>query len=173
MDDNSTKEEIDTDNRRFLSQAEFVERAQLHRRTATRLLKSLRLSSKPMAKNQTRVSFGDKKRAAICSRRRDPGMILDMVRRGSEFGWLVLVDWQIADGAGPAFHREYTLLTAIAAAEQISSVELMRRCAERKMRILLLPITGRGLQPIIRTRDPERFEVHLTEGGATARSQTK
>jgi hypothetical protein len=159
IEDNSSEKIIDTDNRRFLSQAEFVERARLHQKTATRLLKTLQLCSKPMAKSPTRASFGKKNGSDICRRRRDPGMILDMVRRGAKLGTLILVDWQIADGAGPEFRREYILLTSIAEAEQISTVELMRRCAELKIRILLLPIRGQGLQPIIRTSAPVKTQA--------------
>ena len=149
VDDNSSEETIDTDNRRFLSQAEFAERARLHQKTAIRLLKTLKLSSKPVAKGSTRASLAHKKRTDIRRRRRDPGMILDMVRYGSKLGRLDLVDLQIADGSGAAFRREYISLTAIAEAEQISTVELMRLCAERNVRVLLLPVSRQGLQPII------------------------
>ncbi|MDP9051027.1 MAG: hypothetical protein M3O31_09975 [Acidobacteriota bacterium] len=156
IDKNLDEETIDTDNRRSLSQAECAGRARLHQSTATRLHKTLQLSSNPLVKGLTRASIGNKKRTDTC-RRRHPGMILDMVRRGSKLGMLVLVDWQIADGAGPAFHREYIPLTDIERPKQLGMVELMRRCAERKIRILLLPITGRGLQPIIRTRERKDF----------------
>ena len=90
-------------------------------------------------------------------------MILDMVRHGSKLGRVNLVDLQIADGSGAAFRREYISLTAIAEAEQISTVELMRRCAERNVRILLLPITRQGLQPIIRATDRGRLGACLKE----------
>lgn len=63
----------------------------------------------------------------IYRRRREPGMILDMVRHGFKLGRLDLVDLQIADGGGAAFRREYVSLTVIAEAEQRNTVELMRR----------------------------------------------
>jgi hypothetical protein len=112
-------------------------------------------------------------RTGIYRRRRDPGMILDMVRHGSKLGRVNLVDLQIADGSGAAFRREYIYLTVIAEAEQMSTVELMRRCAEHNVRILLLPITRQGLQPIIRATDQGRLTVCQTEGEATAHTQTK
>jgi hypothetical protein len=159
IDDSSTAETIDAYNRRFLSQAEFAERARLHQKTAIRLLKTLKLSSKPAAKGPTRASLAHKKRPDIRCQRRDPGMILDMVRQGSKFGRLDLVDLQIADGSGTGFCHKYISLATIAEAEQISTIELMRLCAERNVRILLLPITGQGLQPIIRAMDAERLTL--------------
>jgi hypothetical protein len=86
-----------------------------------------------------------------------------MVRHGSKLGRLYLVDLQIADGAGALFRREYIPLTTIAVAEQMSTFELMRRCAERNVRVLLLPITKQGLQPIIRATNQGRLTACLTE----------
>jgi hypothetical protein len=103
------------------------------------------------------VSVPKKKQIDIRRRRRDPGMILDMVRHGSKLGRLDLVDLQIADGSGAVFRSEYISLTAVAEAEQIGSVELMRRCAERDVRVLLLPVARHGLQPIIRATDRGRL----------------
>ena len=100
-------------------------------------------------------------------------VLSDTVRHGSKLGSVNLVDLQIADGSGAAFRREYVYLTVIAQAEQTSTVELMRRCSERNVRILLLPITRQGLQPIIRATDQGRLTVCLTEGEATAHTQTK
>jgi hypothetical protein len=88
-----------------------------------------------------------------------------MVRRGCKLGRVNLVDLQIADGSGAAFRREYIYLTVIAEAEQMSTVELMRRCAERDVRVLLLPVTRQGLQPIIRATDQGRLGARLTEHG--------
>ena len=158
---------------RFLTDAEFAARVELHQKTATRLLKAFKLSSKPNAKSPRNVSFASKKRTDICRRRRDPGMILNMVRHGSKLGRMNLVDLPIADGAGAAFRREYISLTVIAEAEQMSTVELMRRCSERNVSILLLPITRQGLQPIIRASDQRRLTACLTEGEATAHTQTR
>jgi hypothetical protein len=153
VDDKSCEETIDTDNRRLLSQAEFAERARLHQKTAIRLLKTFKLSSKPVANGSTRATFAHKRRTDIRRRRSDPGMILDMVRYGFKLGRLDLVDLQIADGSGAVFRREYISLTAVAEAEQISTVELLRLCAERNVRVLLLPVSRQGLQPIIRVID--------------------
>ena len=158
---------------RFLTDAEFAARVELHQKTATRLLKSFKVSSRPNAKSPRNVSFPSKKKTDICRRRRDPGMILDMVRHGSKLGRVNLVDLQIADGGGAAFRHAYIPLTTIAGAEQGSTVELMRRCAEHNVRILLLPITRQGLQPIIRATDQGRLTVCQTEGEATAHTQTK
>jgi hypothetical protein len=55
----------------------------------------------------------------------------------------------------------------------MSTVELMRRCSERNVSILLLPITRQGLQPIIRASDQRRLTACLTEGEATAHTQTR
>ena len=100
-------------------------------------------------------------------------VLSDMVRHGSKLGSVNLVDLQIADGNGAAFRREYVCLTVIAQAERMGAVELMRRCSERNVRILLLPIMGQGLQPIIRATDQGRLTACLTEGEATAHTQTK
>jgi hypothetical protein len=158
---------------RFLTDAEFAERARLHQKTATRLLKTFKLSSKPIAKSPRNASFANKKRTDICRRRRDPGMILDMVRHGSRLGRVNLVDLRIADGAGALFRREFIPLTTIAAAEQISTVELMRRCAERNVRVLLVPITRQGLQPIIRATDQGRLTACLTEDEGIAIAEAR
>jgi hypothetical protein len=159
-DDSS--DSLGPERQRFLTDAEYAERARLNQKTATRLLKTLQQSSKPIAKGPTSASFADKTRTDIC-RRHDPGMILDMVRHGSKLGRLYLVDLQIADGAGALFRREYIPLTTIAVAEQMSTVELMRRCAERNVRVLLLPITKQGLQPIIRATNQRRLTACRTE----------
>jgi hypothetical protein len=171
MSDDSS-DSLDPECRRFLTDAEFAARVVLHQRTATSLLKTLKLSSKLVAKGPTRASFANKKRADI-RRRRDPGMILDMVRHGSKLGRLNLVDLQIADGAGALFRREYVLLTTIAAAEQICPVELMRRCAGRNVRVLLLPIAKQGLQPIIRATDQGRITTCLLEDEGIAIAETR
>jgi hypothetical protein len=148
---------------RFLTDAEFGARAELHQKTATRLLKTFRPTSKSIAKSPRNVSFANKKGTDIYRRRRDPGMILDMVRHGSKLGRVNLVDLHIADGAGPLFHRKYIPLSTIADVDQRSTIELMRRCAERNVRVLLLPITKQGLQPIIPATDQGRLAACVTK----------
>jgi hypothetical protein len=127
-------------------------------------MKTLKLSSKSV-KGPTRACFAHQNRTDIRRRHRNRGMILDMVRQGSKLGRLDLVDLQIADGSGAAFRREYMSLTALAEAEQISTVELLRRCAARDVRVLLLPVRRQGLQPMIRATDQGRLGACLTEHG--------
>jgi len=161
-DDNSIAS-LDTELQPVATDAEYGAQAEMLLKTAKRLLKTLRRFSTSTPKYSTTGHLSSEMLTDGCRRRREPGMILDIVRQGSALGRVKLVDLQIADGAGPAFYRAYIPLAAIAATEQATIVELMRRCSEGNVRVLLLRVSKQGLQPIIRATDRGRLTSSVRE----------
>jgi hypothetical protein len=83
----------------------------------------------------------------------DPEAVAALVRLGLLQNGATPVGLRIADESVTAFRREYISLAAIAKAEQTSSRALMRRCGDRGISMLLVPMKRRGPQPFIRVVD--------------------
>jgi hypothetical protein len=83
----------------------------------------------------------------------DPEAVPALVRLGLLQNGVTPVGLRIADESVTAFRSEYISLAAIAKAEQTSSRALMRRCGDRGISMLLVPMKRRGPQPFIRVVD--------------------
>jgi hypothetical protein len=60
---------------------------------------------------------------------------------------------RVSDESVAEFSRQYTSLSSIARVRQTSSRALMRRCEDRGIRLLLVPMPKQGPQPFIRKTD--------------------
>jgi len=161
---NSTDELPGAEPQRFLTQAEFEEQIRMQQKTAARLLKGSKLSSERVKSDRANSTIVDAKqnaspRIAPCDR----GMVPDIVRLGLLHRRVVLVDLRLADGAGSEFRREFISLATVAETKHTSSRELLRRCGEHGLSMLLMPTKRQGLQPFIRAANQGRLSGRVVD----------
>jgi hypothetical protein len=92
---------------------------------------------------------GEVARLLSCSSDSIPGL----VKLGALQARVTPAGLRVSDESIAAFSREYISLSSIARVEQTSSRALMRRCQDRGIRMLLVPMPRQGAQPFIRKTD--------------------
>lgn len=103
-----------------------------------------RSSSTGTTKNPVEVA-----RLLSCSRDAIPGLVKVCALQAR----LTPTGLRVSNESIASFSREYTSLSSIATVEQTSSRALMRRCEDRGIWMLLVPMPRQGGQPFIRKTD--------------------
>jgi hypothetical protein len=88
-------------------------------------------------------------RLLSCSRDAIPGLL----KLSALQARVTPIGLRVSDESIAAFSREYISLSSIARVEQTSSRALMRRCQDRGIWMLLVPMPRQGPQPFIRKKD--------------------
>jgi hypothetical protein len=160
VDDKSSEELLDAEPQPFVNLAEFEARIRMQQKTAARLVKSLNLSSRRAKSGMANAIFaGARQDACPSTAPCDRGMVPDIIRQGFLHRRVMLVDLRIADESGASFRGKYISLAAIAEAGNTSSRELIRRCGERSVSMLLMPMKRQGLQTFIRVADQGKLSM--------------
>ena len=79
--------------------------------------------------------------------------IAELVKLGALQTRITSTGLRVSDESIAAFCWEYISLSSIARVEQTSSRALMRRCQDRSIWMLLVPMPRQGPQPFIRKKD--------------------
>jgi hypothetical protein len=83
--------------------------------------------------------------------------IRGLVRLGALQARVTPAGLRVSDESIEAFSRRYTSVSSIARAEQTSSRALMRRCRDRGISMLLVPMPRQGPRPFIRASNDDKF----------------